>query len=308
MQGKGGIKAGDPQITAAVKDVVTRLERIDGVTNIESPLDRAYRASTVSKDGRSVVVNFTLPGDPPSRTRSSRSPRRRWPRSRRCRRRIRRCAWRSTARRRSASALGAQERRDEAKSLQLSLGGTLLILLLAFGAAVAAGVPLFLGITAFIATTGSARSGQPGHAAARGGRPGDDARRPRRRRRLRDVLSAPDGRGAGQGPLSGGRARGRRGDVGPRGRHLRPDRDGGDGRDVLLRQPDLRVLRDRDDHRRRRRGRRVADGAARAAVVPRREGLAGEGSRAVGRQAPSPGTRRVSRRGARSSIACWRGR
>ena len=40
VQGKGGIKAGDPQVTAAVKDVVTRLERIDGVTKIESPLDR----------------------------------------------------------------------------------------------------------------------------------------------------------------------------------------------------------------------------------------------------------------------------
>ena len=39
-------------------------------------------------------------------------------------------------------ALGETERKDEARSLQLSMGGTLLILLLAFGAAVAAGVPL----------------------------------------------------------------------------------------------------------------------------------------------------------------------
>jgi len=34
------------------------------------------------------------------------------------------------------------------------MGGTLIILLIAFGAAVAAGVPLFLGITSFVATTG----------------------------------------------------------------------------------------------------------------------------------------------------------
>ena len=35
---------------------------IKGVTDIESPLNAADKASTVSKDGRSVVVNFKLPG------------------------------------------------------------------------------------------------------------------------------------------------------------------------------------------------------------------------------------------------------
>ena len=54
----------------------------------------------------------------------------------------------------AAKALGATERADEAKSMQFSMGGTLLILLLAFGAAVAAGVPLLLGVSAFVATTG----------------------------------------------------------------------------------------------------------------------------------------------------------
>jgi uncharacterized membrane protein YdfJ with MMPL/SSD domain len=39
VQGKGAVKADDPKVTAAVKDVVSRLERIDGVTRIESPLD-----------------------------------------------------------------------------------------------------------------------------------------------------------------------------------------------------------------------------------------------------------------------------
>ncbi len=51
-------------------------------------------------------------------------------------------------------ALGATERADEAKSTQISMGGTLIILLLVFGAAVAAGVPLLLGVSAFVATTG----------------------------------------------------------------------------------------------------------------------------------------------------------
>ena len=62
IQGKGSITSDDPEVTAAVKDVVQRLERIEGVDDIESPLDAQHRASTVSKDGRSVVVNFTLPG------------------------------------------------------------------------------------------------------------------------------------------------------------------------------------------------------------------------------------------------------
>jgi uncharacterized membrane protein YdfJ with MMPL/SSD domain len=62
IQGKGSIKSDDPQVAAAVKDTVERLQRIDGVSDIESPLNRADRPNTVSKDGRSVVVNFTLPG------------------------------------------------------------------------------------------------------------------------------------------------------------------------------------------------------------------------------------------------------
>jgi uncharacterized membrane protein YdfJ with MMPL/SSD domain len=62
VQGKGSVKADDPQVTAAVTDVVNRLEKIDGVTEIESPLNAEDRANTVSEDGRSVVVNFSLPG------------------------------------------------------------------------------------------------------------------------------------------------------------------------------------------------------------------------------------------------------
>src|ERR671912_540031 len=37
VQGRGDVKAGDPEVAAAVKDVVGRLGRIDGVSRIESP-------------------------------------------------------------------------------------------------------------------------------------------------------------------------------------------------------------------------------------------------------------------------------
>ncbi len=40
IQGKGSIKSDSPEVTAAVKDTVQRLERIDGVTDIRSPLQR----------------------------------------------------------------------------------------------------------------------------------------------------------------------------------------------------------------------------------------------------------------------------
>ena len=59
IQGNG---VDDPQVTAAVRDVVSRLEAIPGITEIESPLNASDRANTVSKDGRSVAVNFTMRG------------------------------------------------------------------------------------------------------------------------------------------------------------------------------------------------------------------------------------------------------
>ena len=68
-----------------------------------------------------------------------------------------------------------------------------------------------------------------------------------------------------------GRARGRRGDLRPLGAHLRADRDGGDGRHVPDRRRDVRVARPRDDPRRRRRGARLADRAAGAALEARRQ-------------------------------------
>ena len=47
---------------------------IEGITDIESPLTAADRVNTVSQDGRSVVVNFTLPGTAEHAERSSTQP------------------------------------------------------------------------------------------------------------------------------------------------------------------------------------------------------------------------------------------
>jgi len=156
IQGKGSIRSDSPEVTAAVKDVVNRLEQIPGVKDIESPLDRGARVNTVSKDGRSVLVTFTLPGTEKERDNDHLET-------------IADAPLAAVAAVQKAhpelrveehgdashqDAMGAKQRADEAKEQQLSMGGTLLILLLTFGAAVAAGVPLLLGITSIAATTG----------------------------------------------------------------------------------------------------------------------------------------------------------
>jgi uncharacterized membrane protein YdfJ with MMPL/SSD domain len=157
IQGKGSIASDDPQVTAAVKDVVNRLERIDGVSDIESPLVASQRANTVSKDGRSVLVTFTMPGKSETTQDLKKLET------------LADAPLAAVAAVQAAhpdlrveehgaaseeKALAPHERADQAKEQQFSMTGTLIILLIAFGAAVAAGVPLFLGITSFVATTG----------------------------------------------------------------------------------------------------------------------------------------------------------
>ena len=157
IQGKGSITADSPEVTAAVKDVVQRLKAIEGVDDIESPLVAEQRASTVSKDGRSVLVTFTMPGKGETAEElealetSADAPLAAVAAVQKAHPELRVEEHGGASERK---ALGETERADEAKSTQISMGGTLILLLLTFGAAVAAGVPLVLGISAFVATTG----------------------------------------------------------------------------------------------------------------------------------------------------------
>jgi len=154
VQGTGSIGSGDPQVTAAVEDVVQRLERIDGVTDVESPLNASDRANTVSEDGRSVVVNFTLPGtyDEPEQLEAvAEAPLAAVAAVQKAHPELIVEEFGTASER---NAMASTEAADEARSMQLSLGGTLIILLIAFGAIVAAGVPLLLGLTSVFATVG----------------------------------------------------------------------------------------------------------------------------------------------------------
>jgi uncharacterized membrane protein YdfJ with MMPL/SSD domain len=157
IQGKGSTKSDDPEVTAAVKDVVARLGQIKGVTDIESPLNAKDRANTVSKDGRSVLVTFAMAAKTDTKADLEKletvadAPLAAVAAVQKAHPELRVEEHGDAS---QQKALGPQERADEAKEMQFSMGGTLLILLIAFGAVVAAGIPLFLGISAFVATTG----------------------------------------------------------------------------------------------------------------------------------------------------------
>jgi uncharacterized membrane protein YdfJ with MMPL/SSD domain len=144
-------KSGDHEVTAAVRDVVGRLGRIDGVTAIESPLDPAARASTVSRDGRSVVVNFTLRGSDEQVEKLVAQPLAAVAAVQRAHPDVRVEQFGAAS---AAKEIAAQDAKDGKKSELISYVLLLIILLVAFGALVAAGLPLVLGATAVAGTVG----------------------------------------------------------------------------------------------------------------------------------------------------------
>ena len=146
-----GATAADPAFSAAVVDVQRKLAAVPHTQNFESPLEPGARESDLR---RWPFCPAPLPdrrqGQPGHRPREAR---------------------RGGGRRRAGGAPGLHPRRvrrrqhpasrstrssrdDFGKALKTSLPVTLIILLFAFGALVAAGVPLLLALTAVMATIG----------------------------------------------------------------------------------------------------------------------------------------------------------
>jgi uncharacterized membrane protein YdfJ with MMPL/SSD domain len=140
VQGKA---TGDLQVTAAVRDVVSRLERIEGVTRVERPLR--------SKDGRSVVVNFKLAGTDEQVKTLVDKPLAAVAAIQAAHPDVRVEQFGDAS---AAKEIAAQDTKDGKKSEAISYALLLIILLVAFGALIAAGVPLVLGATAVAATVG----------------------------------------------------------------------------------------------------------------------------------------------------------
>jgi RND superfamily putative drug exporter len=135
---------------AAVTDLVTRLSSAPSVAAIRSPLARGD-AGLISRNGRAVLVTFQITGDPDT-----------------AQNRVAAALAATTAVQRAYPSLfvGELGTASTARALNTLLGDdfhkaeatsvpiTLLILVIAFGALVAAGVPLLLGFTAVLAALG----------------------------------------------------------------------------------------------------------------------------------------------------------
>jgi uncharacterized membrane protein YdfJ with MMPL/SSD domain len=146
---KGG-HATDASVRKAVADTVAAVSGKPGVTNVQSPYQKGNEGQ-VSKDGRSVLVDFDIKGDETATDSLVASTVTAVDKVKADNPKVFVGQFGGAS---VNQALDKQESQDSSKALTLSLPATLLILLVTFGALVAAGIPLLLGLTAVLATLG----------------------------------------------------------------------------------------------------------------------------------------------------------
>ena len=129
--------------TAAVRDVVSRLERIEGVTEIQRPL--------TSDDGRSVLVSFELRGSDEQVEKLVEQPLAAVAAAQAAHPEVRVEQFGEAS---ATKAIAEQDAKDGKQATLISNVLMLIILLVAFGAVVAAGLPLVLGASAVAAAVG----------------------------------------------------------------------------------------------------------------------------------------------------------
>jgi RND superfamily putative drug exporter len=150
MVASPSMTSGDPRFRSAVADVVQRLQTTDGVTEVVGPY---AEGGSVSADGHTALVSFEIPGDAADPGPTARSDA-------------------AIAAVKAAAAAHADLRIEQfgdassgkefeeiiqgdlRKAELTSLPLTLVILLIAFGSLLAAGIPVLLAITAVLATFG----------------------------------------------------------------------------------------------------------------------------------------------------------
>src|SRR3954467_4501435 len=138
-----GSSAGDPAVTATVRDVGMRLKRIEGVSEVQRPV--------ASKDGRSVLVSFKLRGTDEQVAKLVEQPVAAVAAVQRAHRSVRVEQFGEAS---ATKAIAAQDAKDGKRAHLISYAVLLIILLGAFGAVAAAGLPLVLGATAVAGTVG----------------------------------------------------------------------------------------------------------------------------------------------------------
>jgi uncharacterized membrane protein YdfJ with MMPL/SSD domain len=140
----------DPTFEAAVDDVARRVTAIPAVTNVRSPLERA-NADQISTDGRSAIVRFDIRGDPEQvsdkidpviaaveEAKAANSQ----------------LFIGSFGEGTSGKEIDESVGKDLERAGLLSVPVTIAVLIVAFGALIAAGIPLLLALTAVAATMG----------------------------------------------------------------------------------------------------------------------------------------------------------
>jgi uncharacterized membrane protein YdfJ with MMPL/SSD domain len=141
------LRASDSQFKAAVADVTQRLEGTKGVSEVSGP----YEAGQISKDGHSALVTFELQGDQKTTEKNVVGSLAAVDAAAKAHPELR---IEESGDASINKATLDKSNRELASSMFMSLGLTLIILLFTFGALVAAGIPVLLGLTAVLATLG----------------------------------------------------------------------------------------------------------------------------------------------------------
>ncbi len=144
----GELKASDPAFRAGVEDTVRRLEGARDVRDVASPYAGDGR---ISQDGRSALIDFEIAGDPETATDRVNPALAAKAAAAKANPELRIEQFGDAS---ADKAISKQFEDDFAKAELTSLPVTLLILVIAFGALVAAGVPLLLALSGVAATIG----------------------------------------------------------------------------------------------------------------------------------------------------------
>ena len=140
----------DPAFRSAVEDVVATVSKMDVVRDVRSPFDEA-NAGQVSKDEHSALVTFKLTGDADEADSIVKPVEDAVASVKQAHPQVFVGEFGQGSTNRELNEVFAN---DLEKAGMLSLPVTLIILVIAFGALVAAGIPLLLALTAVVATMG----------------------------------------------------------------------------------------------------------------------------------------------------------
>ncbi len=146
----GSLRTSDPAFQAAIEDVVAGVSALSVVQHVRSPLEPAH-AGQIAKDGHAALVEFQIRGEADKASEKIDAVVDRVDEVQQAHPQLFIGEFGNAS---AVSALDTVFAEDLEKAGLISLPITLIILVVAFGALVAAGIPLLLALTAVFATFG----------------------------------------------------------------------------------------------------------------------------------------------------------